>query len=219
MNLREHAEMELKALGLDSKDAEYDGLIYQAIMELVGVFADQGHSGMSASIVRELFAKLADFKPLSPIQCTAEEWSDCDIGTIFQNKRCSAVFKDGIDGLPYYLDAIVWKTQDGTTWTGNAFDSKGNIIRSRQFVNLPFVPKTYVVDVIEKEVAKDDWEFYIKDDAQLDEVFEYYQKVETKVDDAIVSALHYKIEKARYFSLDELIKNKELLKNEITKHP
>ena len=33
----------------------------------------------------------------------------------YQNNRCSAVFKDGIDGKPRYLDAIVWRDQNNST--------------------------------------------------------------------------------------------------------
>jgi len=34
---------------------------------------------------------------------------------------------------------------------------------------------TIIVDVLEKEVAKDDWEMWIKDESQLDELAKYYK--------------------------------------------
>jgi hypothetical protein len=50
-------------------------------------------------------------------------------------------------------------------------------LRSRQYVKTwPFEPKTFVIDVDEHEVAPDDWEFYVKDANQLQEVFDYYEK-------------------------------------------
>jgi hypothetical protein len=85
------------------------------------------------------------------------------------------VFMNG-DGEAWYLDAIVWKTQKGSTWTGNAYDQHGRQYSSRQFIkSFPFEPKTFVVDVIEREISKDDWEFMIKDESQLSEVFQYYR--------------------------------------------
>ena len=42
--------------------------------------------------------------------------------------------------------------------------------------SFPFTPKTFYIDVIEEEVAKDGWEMYVKDISQLDEVWAYYDK-------------------------------------------
>ena len=36
------------------------------------------------------------------------------------------------------------------------------------------MPKTFYVDVIEKEISKGNWEFEIKDKKQLKKVAEYY---------------------------------------------
>ena len=48
----------LTELGMFDKDSDYDGMIGEAIMELSEVFADQGHSGMSAVITVQLFHQL-----------------------------------------------------------------------------------------------------------------------------------------------------------------
>ena len=66
-NLVKHAEFELKKAGLFDKDSDYDGQLGEATLELIKVFADQGHSGMSANMVRELFRKLSSFEPLTPL--------------------------------------------------------------------------------------------------------------------------------------------------------
>jgi len=36
------------------------------------------------------------------------------------------------------------------------------------------MPKRFVIDVIEEEVAKDDWELHIKNKKDLDKVWEVY---------------------------------------------
>jgi hypothetical protein len=169
-NYIKHAKRELVALGYDLNDKEEgpNKWIMENVFELLNVFGNQGHSGMSAPYCVDMFSKLALFKPLAPITGEDCEWNEVG-NNIFQNIRCSAVFKDGKNGKPYYLDAIVWRTQNGTTWAGEA---EG--YRSRQYIKLPFTPKTFYIDVIEREIEKNGWEFTIKDKEQLNAVFEYY---------------------------------------------
>lgn len=179
-NLIDHAKAEFKALGYIPLDQEQEESpnkwIQENVLELIEVFAKQGHSGSSAHFCIEYFRRLASFEPLSPIQCTDDEWTNVH-GETYQNKRLSSVFKEEKTGNPYYIYAIVWRDQNGGTFTSNCvFDNKGNQFSSFQYIKLPFYPKTFYVDVISKEVAPDDWESYIKDESQLKEVFEYYDR-------------------------------------------
>ena len=178
MGLIDHAKTEFLALGYKPIGEEEDDpnkWIQEDVLELLDVFSKQGHSGGSAPYAVHYFNKLALFEPLSPITSKDEEWSEVG-DAMFQNKRCSALFKDGVDGKPYYIDAIIWQTQNDWAYTGSAIDSKGNVVRSRQFVRLPFTPKRFYIDVIEKEIGKEDYEHHIKDESQLKEVFDYYVK-------------------------------------------
>lgn len=64
MSLTQHAELELKLSGLFSEEGDfYGGSTGKAVMELIEVFSKQGHSGMSAPIVADLFKKLANYEP------------------------------------------------------------------------------------------------------------------------------------------------------------
>lgn len=63
-NLVNHAQKELTRVGLFDKDADYDGMLGDAVLELITVFAAQGHSGYSAQMTRELFYKLSNFEEL-----------------------------------------------------------------------------------------------------------------------------------------------------------
>ena len=76
MSTTSHAQFELELAGFFDEDSDYGGLIGKAVMELMGVFEKQGHSGMSAPIVASLFHKLANYKPLGPITGKDEEWGD-----------------------------------------------------------------------------------------------------------------------------------------------
>lgn len=186
-----YADAELDILVKSSTDPNNRPIIEGFIPEikaLVEKFRESGQSGGSAPYTAKALSmaieKLCLHKPICPITGIDDEFVNVsDLGSgdpSFQNKRCSALFKDK-DGKCWYLNAIVWKTQTGSTWSGSALLPINNVafekITSRQFIKgFPFEPKTFYVDVTEKEVAPDEWDFHIKDENQLKEVFEYYQK-------------------------------------------
>lgn len=189
MTLIEHAEAELRAAGFYDKDSDYNGMLAESVMQLIRVFAAQGHSGYSAARTAQLFATLASYKPLKPITGEADEWVHGHAGKdTYQNKRLSSVFKEGENGQPYYLDAIVWQGEEPhDTFTGMVEN-----ITSRQYIRLPFVPKTFYVHVVKEmyDPAKHDekvdrvvegngkYVYRIKDRSELDEVFSYYDRYE-----------------------------------------
>lgn len=63
--LEEHAIEELNKAGLFDSDADYEGMIGAAVLELVTTFAAQGHSGMSAELTLQAFDLVARRQPLS----------------------------------------------------------------------------------------------------------------------------------------------------------
>lgn len=183
-NLVEHAKREFLKLGykpIEESEDDPNKWIQENVIELLEVFSKQGHSGSSAPYVIEYFRKLAAFDPIAPILCTDDEWNYVDDrNNIYQNNRCSAIFKNGENGKPYYIDAIIWKNQKGYTYTGGVFNSKNEKITSRQYIKVPFRPKSFYIDVIDYEISPDDWESYIKDESQLKDVWKYYEHQETK---------------------------------------
>jgi len=56
----ETAIEEIKRVGLLDKDSDYAGILGNALIELVEVFAKQGHSGASAYRTAELFHRLVE---------------------------------------------------------------------------------------------------------------------------------------------------------------
>jgi hypothetical protein len=75
-----HAKHELDLLGLDDpKNDFYGGMTRDAVLELVRVFANQGHSGMSAPLVIGMIEKLMQFEPLSPLTGAPEEWNELGV--------------------------------------------------------------------------------------------------------------------------------------------
>ena len=132
-NLKTHAEYELSLIG--GEDDELQKSMNDNILKIVDVFSEAGHSGFSASYARGIIEKLLDFKPLSPLTGEDDEWVDVGDG-LFQNKRCSRVFKE--DGKAFDISGKVFIDKDGSSWTNS---------ESRIPVTFPYTPKIeYVKD-------------------------------------------------------------------------
>lgn len=105
MSLIDYAKKELEQQGLFDKDSNYDGMLGKSTLELITVFSKQGHSGYSASLVRQLFNILSNFKPLSPITNNPIEWEKVE-GNMWQNKRDSAKFSEDGGKTWYDVDEV-----------------------------------------------------------------------------------------------------------------
>lgn len=193
------AKRELDVLSASCTDPDDRPLVEEfreEILALCEKFGTSGQSGGSApyaaTAISQTIKHLCLQEPICPITGVEEEWFNCtgmgavdvDSSGVWQNSRCSGLFRDNSisNGDPYYLDAIVWKDTKGHTWGGRAWldDSHTVKLSGRQFIQgYPFTPKTFYIDVIDVEVAPDDWEFYIKDVKQLDKVWKYYKKPNT----------------------------------------
>lgn len=147
--LVDHAKRELKLAGMfDDKVegsvacGEWNKLCSNAVMELMELFAEQGHSGMSASMTRELFNRLAAYQPLTELTDSPDEWMLIaeDMWTpgekCWQNRRKSSCFStDG--GKTYYDiddDSHRFVGENGETWFGRPEDhgKKTTIYTSKQ---------------------------------------------------------------------------------------
>ena len=195
-NTQSFAARELDILSKSNTDPENRPLVEpftKEILALCEAFGNSGQSGGSAPIVAGAITAAVKTlllqKSICPITGIDDEWVNVremseDDDLMYQNKRCSALFKSK-SGKCWYLDAIVKKTQNGSCFSGGFWLSKDDylagdktkIIGCAQYVkSFPFTPKTFYIDVIEEEVAKDDWEMYLKDPKQLEKVFKYYDK-------------------------------------------
>lgn len=181
-----HAKRELDILVASATDPDNRPIIEPFIPEILALcekFGESGQSGGSApytaTALSSAIKNLCLQKNICPIMGTDDEWGTV-ADNVNQNNRVSAIFKDA-EGA-YYLDAITWRTQKGTTWSGTAILFSGERITSRQRIkSFPFEPKTFVIDVTEREVAKDDWEFHINNTDDLIPVFEYYNKYQPTI--------------------------------------
>ena len=143
-NLHNHALMEFKAAKWLDDNGNYTDEMQEAIckhvLKLLDVFADEGHSGSSAPYAVDLFKKLAMFEPVVPLTGEDWEWTEVSDG-MFQNKRCSHIFKqaDRFDGQAYDIDGIIfydWYTDE----EGNKHKSHFTSADSRVPVTFPYTP-------------------------------------------------------------------------------
>lgn len=138
--------------------------------------------------ITECIKKLLNYEPISPICGIDDEWFDVseyndNENPWYQNKRCHGLFKYGKEKKAYYLDAIVCRNQNKLYWSGAFWISKEDyetgdrnmMIGKKAFVkSFPFVPKTFFIDVIDIEFSENDFESFVKDVEQLEEIKKYY---------------------------------------------
>lgn len=221
-NTYRFAEKELSILSqsfTDPQDRPAIEPFKKEILALCEKFGKSGQSGGSAPYVATAIShaikKLLLQEPICGVTGLLDEWMEVSERTpnqtyCAQNKRCSALFKEGSELDPaYYLDAIVWKEENGNGYCGSALLPSGEIFVSRNYVkSFPFTPKTFYIDVVKEILPEDwnqepfiEWDYYdtkyyeatgerlwkkekyrniVKNPKQLKKVFEYYNKYEYK---------------------------------------
>ena len=146
-NLETFAENELALLG----NSEGQGAMNKHLLEMVKVFAEEGHSGFSAKYAIRCLERLLRFLPLTKIEDKPEDWTEVSDGT-FQHKRCSKIFKDKdrFEGQAYNVEGRIFTNDNGQSWFTNA--------KSHTPIDLPYFvplhPAEYLVnengDIIEE---------------------------------------------------------------------
>jgi hypothetical protein len=189
-NTYKFAELELDILSKAATDPENRPIIEpfrKEILSLCEKFGKSGQSGGSAPFtateLSRAIKKLCLQEPISPIMGIDEEWMDVaemNGGEIlYQNKRCSGLFKNN-KGRCWYIDAIIWKIQEGIGTNGKALAQHENITveySSHQYIKgFPFIPKTFYIDCDEIDIGKNNWERFIRFPEQLKAVFNYYDR-------------------------------------------
>lgn len=148
MSIVDYAKRELDFIGMteDSKD-EMNQMMRKHILHMVEEFAAEGHSGFSASYAINCLNKILRYEPLSPLTGDDSEWTDVaeqSGRTLWQNKRCSRVFKDE-DGA-YDIDGKVF-VETRFDENGEPYKTSFTSKESRVPVTFPYTPTTEYVDV------------------------------------------------------------------------
>jgi len=136
-DFRQHFEREWEILF--PQPDEMQDMMKEHLLDMVCLFAMEGHSGFSANYAISFIPKILNFEPLSPLTGEDDEWIDHGEGN-FQNKRCSKVFKGGRQEEPYVLDAYIWGTKETGYYTNR---------HSHKSITFPYMPEEPVY--MEKE--------------------------------------------------------------------
>lgn len=124
------------------------------ILNMIEIFANEGHSGYSAAYAADTIYKLMKFEPLCPLTGEDSEWNKiCDSGPNgpeYQNNRCSRVFKN--DKGAYDINGkVFWewaesKDEDGENKIYRKFKIYFTNLESRVAVTFPYSPKSEYVE-------------------------------------------------------------------------
>lgn len=131
-NLVKHVRSELKLI---DDDSVYQRAINKHLISMAKQFSKEGHSGFSASYTIAMLEKLLRFQPITPLTGNDDEWFEYATG-MFQNKRCSHVFKE--NGRAYDINGIIFRDKDGACYTN---------MKSQVDVTFPYTPSSVYVDV------------------------------------------------------------------------
>lgn len=153
MSMSEWAKMEVeiacKHENPDRKEGEFDYgcACYESALKAFNSLMEDGHSGFSIGLTKQILNRLIDGKPLVPIEDTDDvwddrgSWGDDDEVKHYQCKRMSSLFKDVYpDGSVKYSDnnrvVMIEKTSD-TSWH-NGLTSQ--IVEELFPLTMPYMP-------------------------------------------------------------------------------
>ena len=102
-NLEAHAEREMRRAGLYEAEADYGGMIPEAVMKLIRALASDGHSGGSHALVMKIFNRVANFHTLTPLTDSPDEWRVVG-DKMWQNTRDSSFFSEDAGKTCYSVE-------------------------------------------------------------------------------------------------------------------
>lgn len=136
-----------KALSTEDGDWDYGCGCYQSALKAFKSLCEDGHSGYSIGITKEILVRLIEGKPLTPIEDTPDVWGERisindDVSASYQCNRMSALFKDVYDdGTITYNDVdrvICFDINNPNLTYHNGFVS--NIINEMYPITMPYMP-------------------------------------------------------------------------------
>lgn len=152
MSMREWAKREVeiacKYENPNRKDDEFDYgcACYESALKAFNSLLEDGHSGFSIGLTKQILNRLIDGKPLVPIEDTDDVWVECgwssdDKKTKYQCKRMSSLFKTVYpDGKIEYSDSnrtVMIELYSNTTWHSGFINS---IVGELFPLTMPYMP-------------------------------------------------------------------------------
>lgn len=170
MNLQEWAkkeveiacERERKASGNPEGEWDYGCACYESALKAFNSLCEDGHSGASIGITKNILNRLIEMKPLTPIEDTEDIWNEVSSRsneyTAYQCKRMSSLFKNVYqDGTVKYHDNnrfIMRDVSDPDVGWHNGFVCSIAEKYAGE-IEMPYFPKGKPIDVYCQECLSD----------------------------------------------------------------
>lgn len=136
----------------DNGEWDYGCACYRSALKAFESLTEDGHSGCSIGITKQILNRLIDGKPLTPIEDTDDIWNEFSRG-MYQCKRMSSLFKYiDDDGTTRYRDVksvIKVDISSGHTYHNGLVQ---RIIDELYPISMPYIPeepfKVYCTDFL-----------------------------------------------------------------------
>lgn len=146
----------------DSAEAAYGCMCYDSAFKAFQALLEDGHSGYSISVTKQILVRLIEGKPLTPIEDTEDMWCGEPIdkrggSTSYQCARMSGLFKHvHEDGSLTYHDVnrvTAVEIADGSTWNSGICNM---LIDELYPITMPYVPKDKQIRVYMETATEDE---------------------------------------------------------------
>lgn len=190
-NYISYAKKEFRIAWGDYEKDEMQNFMTEQVLDILALLSTHGDSGFSINYKLGLLTKLIQFKPLTKLMFTDDEfYPACEfLDGVRQNKRNSAVFTRP-DGTFSYSDGFskkssykyydgVWSEGSGLTWSGSVFvvrdDGTFYTIGGTSIIKdlENFKGTKYTIPMYEIECPKDWWLSFVKESDMKEFLTEY----------------------------------------------
>lgn len=157
-------ELACKKENPDRKDGEWDYgcACYESALKAYKSLCEDGHSGFSIGVTKNILVRLIEHKPLTPIEDTDDIWNyvfdrECTGAKVYQCKRMSSLFKEVLpDGTVTYNDTnsayMVTVGNPDVSWS-NGLVRK--IVNEKFPITMPYFPPMKAIRVVCEEFLTD----------------------------------------------------------------
>lgn len=156
---------ERTADGTKEGEFSYGGACYESALKAFESLMEDGHSGFSIMLTKNILNRLIDGKPLTPIEDTDEEWEEIFVSSSreegkkeYQCKRMSSLFKTvNADGSVEYSDVNRIVCEDKHDPDNTYFNGFVRGIIEKMFpIAMPYCPGSKPIRVICEELLTDE---------------------------------------------------------------
>lgn len=182
--------------GTPEGEWDYGCACYESALKAYKSLVEDGHSGLSISLTKQILCRLIDGKPLSPIEDTDDIWSECKYGNEngvkhYKCNRMSSLYKDVYpDGTVKYRDTdrcfAVNIDKPNVSYTNKTVR---DVIDQMFPITMPYVPSNKPIKVVCEEWLTEPFKgdfnmigilYAFKDDKKY-EINRYFREINGKM--------------------------------------